>query len=165
MRCTRVEKPFLFAVFRFRGARPPGGFPPETWRRVSGFTNFHLVESGQEPYASPRNSAAGAVRQLDSRVTASRKLDLLVYDVLAADGVSFESDAQGVEAIRQWGFKVPERITVAGAVEEIIEYHASKGDADQYANTLVAITVGDSASARHIRIQNRVSSTQYPDHR
>ncbi len=46
----------------------------------------------------------------------------------------------------------------AGASGEIIEYHASKGDAEQYANTVVAVTLGDAASARHLRIQNRASS-------
>jgi len=37
----------------------------------------------------------------------------------------------------------------------IIEYHASKGDADQYANTVVVLTVGDNASANHVRVQDR----------
>ncbi len=37
----------------------------------------------------------------------------------------------------------------------VIEYHASRGDADQYANTVVTIAVGDNASARHVRIQDR----------
>lgn len=87
-------------------------------------SNQRLVESGQEPYASPRNSAAGAVRQLDSRVTASRKLGLLVYDILRVEGVSFASDEEGVEAIRQWGFTVPERIQVVHGLDEIIAYHA-----------------------------------------
>ena len=45
----------------------------------------------------------------------------------------------------------------AGASGEIIEYHASKGDADQYANTIVSVAVGDAASARHLRVQNRAA--------
>lgn len=44
-----------------------------------------------------------------------------------------------------------------GASGEIIEYHASKGDADQYANTIVSVAVGDAASARHLRVQNRAA--------
>ncbi len=93
---------------------------------VSDFAEFNqrLVESGQEPYASPRNSAAGAIRQLDSRVTASRKLDVLVYDVLAAEGVSFSTDTAGVQAIRDWGFRVPENIEVVSTAEDILAYHA-----------------------------------------
>ena len=97
---------------------------------ISDFQDFNagLVEAGGEPYASPRNSAAGSIRQLDSRITASRKLHLLVYDVLAVEGATFRSDADGVEAIRQWGFKVPERIQVVHTVDEILEYHAAFGE-------------------------------------
>ena len=86
--------------------------------------NARLVEAGGEPYASPRNSAAGSLRQLDSHVTASRKLDLLVYDILAIEGSGFKSDTDGIEAIQHWGFKVPERIRSGRTVEDILEYHA-----------------------------------------
>jgi len=108
------------------------GVPPllalrgEVMMRISDFAAFNagLVEAGLEPYASPRNSAAGSVRQLDPRITASRKLEVLVYDVLAVEGVTFASDSEGVEAIREWGFKVPERIETATTVEEMVAYHA-----------------------------------------
>lgn len=98
----------------------------EVMMYVSDFAEFNrgLVESGAQPYASPRNSAAGSVRQLDSRVTASRKLDLLVYDVLHAEGVSFDRDQDGVEAIRDWGFRLPERIETTTTAEGIVAYHA-----------------------------------------
>ena len=101
---------------------------------ISDFQDFNagLVEAGLDPYASPRNSAAGSVRQLDPQVTASRKLDVLVYDLLVVEGQTFRSDTEGVEAIRQWGFKLPERIELAGSVEEILDYHAAFGaDRDQ----------------------------------
>jgi DNA ligase (NAD+) len=92
---------------------------------ISEFERFNagLVQAGEEPYASPRNSAAGAVRQLDPRVTAQRKLDCLAYDILAAQGVSFRNDHEGVEALRQWGFKVPERVERAETIEEVLAYH------------------------------------------
>jgi DNA ligase (NAD+) len=94
---------------------------------VSDFADFNqkLVESGAEPYASPRNSAAGAIRQLDSRMTAKRKLDVLVYDVLAVEGTSFSSDTDGVQAIRDWGLRVPDRIETATSAQGILDYHAA----------------------------------------
>lgn len=94
---------------------------------ISDFQDFNagLVERGREPYASPRNSAAGSIRQLDSRMTAARKLEVLVYDVLAVEGASFTSDTDGVEAIVEWGFRVPERIRTAATVDEILSYHAA----------------------------------------
>lgn len=99
----------------------------EVMMYISDFEAFNarLVESGQEPYASPRNSAAGSVRQLDPRITASRKLDVLIYDVLRVEGTTFASDTEGVEAIRQWGFKVPERLETTSDVEGILAYHAA----------------------------------------
>ena len=117
---------------------------------ISDFQEFNArrVESGEEPYASPRNTAAGSVRQLDSRVTASTKLDVLVYDVLTVEGQTFRSDTEGVEAIRQWGFKLPERIELAGSVEEILEYHAAFGaDRDRldYEIDGVVIKLNDSS--------------------
>jgi len=99
----------------------------EVMMYISDFQDFNarLVERGEEPYASPRNSASGAIRQLDPAVTASRKLDLLVYDVIAAPGATFATDSEGIQAIREWGFKVPDRIEIAHSLEEILDYHAA----------------------------------------
>jgi DNA ligase (NAD+) len=109
-----------------RRAPPLLALRGEVMMYISDFQAFNagLVEAGSEPYASPRNSAAGAIRQLDSGVTASRKLDLIVYDVLAVEGMSFPTDTEGVQAIRDWGFKVPERVETARSGDEIISYHA-----------------------------------------
>ncbi|HSH74541.1 MAG TPA: NAD-dependent DNA ligase LigA, partial [Longimicrobiales bacterium] len=125
----------------------------EVMMYISDFQDFNagLVERGEEPYASPRNSAAGAVRQLDSSITASRRLDLIAYDILAVEGATFPSDSAGLEAVREWGFKVPERVRVAGSVEEILEYHAAfaaeRDDLD-YEIDGVVIKLDD-LSARH----------------
>jgi DNA ligase (NAD+) len=99
----------------------------EVMMYISDFQDFNarLVERGEEPYASPRNSASGAIRQLDPTVTAGRKLDLLVYDVVAAPGAMFRSDSEGIQALREWGFKVPERVEVVETLDEIFAYHAS----------------------------------------
>ncbi|MGD8322301.1 MAG: NAD-dependent DNA ligase LigA [Gemmatimonadota bacterium] len=113
-----------------RDAPPVVAFRGEVMMYISDFEAFNarLAESGQEPYASPRNSAAGAIRQLDPRITASRKLDVLVYDVLHMEGAEpFATDTDGIEAIRQWGFKVPERLQTAGSVDEILAYQAAYG--------------------------------------
>ena len=80
--------------------------------------NAQLVEQGEEPYASPRNSAAGAIRQLDPRVTARRKLYCLAYDLLSVRGASFRKDRDVLEALRQWGFRVPDDIELTSSLEE-----------------------------------------------
>jgi DNA ligase (NAD+) len=125
----------------------------EVMMYISDFADFNagLVEAGLEPYASPRNSAAGSIRQLDPRVTASRKLDVLIYDVLAVQGESFNSDSEGVEAIRHWGFRVPERIQKAHTVEEILQYHgafAAERDELDYEIDGVVIKLDDLGARR-----------------
>ncbi len=94
---------------------------------ISAFQRFNagLVADGSEAYASPRNSAAGAIRQLDATLTAQRELDCLAYDVMHVEGAEFKTDSEGIQALRDWGFKVPERIETASTVEEIVAYHAA----------------------------------------
>jgi len=92
---------------------------------LSGFEalNQQLVEEGSDPYANPRNASAGALRQLDSRITAQRPLDLLAFDILATSESSFRTDREVVDALRDWGFRVPERVEVLEDVAGILEYH------------------------------------------
>jgi len=85
--------------------------------------NQKLMEEGSGPFANPRNASAGALRQLDSRITAQRPLDLLAYDILALSGAEFREDREVVEALGDWGLKVPERVTLLEDVEGILEYH------------------------------------------
>ncbi len=87
--------------------------------------NERMVERGSEPYVNPRNSASGFLRQLDSRLTAERPLDLLAYDILMVRGAQLTSDSEAVRALREWGFRTPERVTLAATVEEILEYHGA----------------------------------------
>lgn len=85
--------------------------------------NQSMVEKGSEPYVNPRNSAAGSLRQLDQRVTAERPLEVLAYDVLVSRGVQLVSDENAIQALRDWGFKTPERVALATTVGEILKYH------------------------------------------
>lgn len=68
--------------------------------------NEERSENGDEPYANPRNTAAGTLKLQDSSVVATRNLDCMLYGVYASKrnaGSHFES----VERARQWGFKTP----------------------------------------------------------
>lgn len=89
--------------------------------------NEGLLAAGQEPFANPRNAAAGALRQLDPRITASRPLDLYAYDVLAMEGAAagfgLSTQWEVLAALSEWGFRVNERIRRAATVEEIQGYH------------------------------------------
>lgn len=120
----------------------------EVLMNVSDFETFNarMVDSGVQPYASPRNSAAGAIRQLDSRVTALRKLHFVAFDVLSAHGVTFHKDRERVEALLRWGFRVPEGGTVATSVGEVLAYHrgwAARRDTLDYEIDGVVIKLDD----------------------
>lgn len=78
---------------------------------------------GKEPYANPRNAAAGALRQLDPRITAARPLDLYAYDILASDGVRVVTQWETLQALRDWGLQVNDRIKKGRTLEDILAYH------------------------------------------
>ena len=77
-------------------------------------------DRGQPAFANPRNAAAGAVRQLDSRVTAGRRLHFFAYGVGLWEGLGVETQSGLLERLASWGFRVsPERAVVRGADEAV----------------------------------------------
>lgn len=86
--------------------------------------NESLIAEGKEPFANPRNAAAGGVRQLDPQITASRPLHLYVYDILASEGLEgIDTQWDVLQSLKEWGLKVNERIRKAKTLEDIQEYH------------------------------------------
>ena len=83
--------------------------------------NRERVEEGEEPFANPRNAAAGTLRQLDPGVVADRQLDCFVYDVLDASEMP-PSQRVALDRLRAWGFHVADRIDVVDDVEDAIDY-------------------------------------------
>ena len=87
--------------------------------------NERLIAEGKEPFANPRNAAAGSVRQLDPQMTAARPLHLYVYDVLASEGVEgIDSQWEVLASLRAWGLKVNERIRKGTTLDDVLAYHA-----------------------------------------
>ncbi|MCA1905741.1 MAG: NAD-dependent DNA ligase LigA [Desulfarculus sp.] len=68
--------------------------------------NRSLVEAGQEPFANPRNAAAGSLRQLDPRVTAGRPLRFFPFELVNAIELGFTSDHEALRRLDHWGFPV-----------------------------------------------------------
>ena len=85
--------------------------PKEEFARI----NEEIIERGQDPFANPRNSGAGSLRQLDSRITASRKLMIFFYDVIGPSRAEFQSQEEMVEHLASLDLPTnPEGKTVHG---------------------------------------------------
>jgi len=94
--------------------------------RVDGFEalNERLMAEGKEPFANPRNAAAGSLRQLDPTISASRPLEAYAYDVLFASSLPVRTQWETLELLRAWGFRVSEQIERATTLDELAAYHA-----------------------------------------
>ncbi|MGD8543325.1 MAG: NAD-dependent DNA ligase LigA, partial [Desulfobacteraceae bacterium] len=82
--------------------------------------NQERLAAGLAPFANPRNAAAGSLRQLDSRVTAGRPLEIFCYGVGAVDGRSLAAHSETLGYLKTLGFRinplVRERITIEEAL-------------------------------------------------
>jgi len=87
------------------------------------FTAFNRerVERGEDPFANPRNAAAGTLRQLDPSVTAERPLSIFFFGVLDAS-VDFESHSELHERFPEWGLRVCDRTAVVDDIDAAIDY-------------------------------------------
>ncbi len=68
--------------------------------------NQRQEAEGKPLFANPRNAAAGSLRQLDSKIAAKRGLDIFVFNVQLAEGVSFENHAESLDFLKKLQFKV-----------------------------------------------------------
>ena len=97
--------------------------PKESFRKL----NEEQEAEGKPLFANPRNAAAGSLRQLDPKIAAKRRLDILIFNVQLAEGVEFETHSQSLQYLRDLHFKViPSQILsapkeIGKAVEAINE--------------------------------------------
>ena len=92
--------------------------PREAFARL----NARLEEAGEPTFANPRNAAAGAVRQKDPAITATRPLEIFLYHVSVLEPVRFDSHWERLEALRKSGFAVNPRSERCANIEAVIAY-------------------------------------------
>jgi DNA ligase (NAD+) len=95
------------------------------YRRDFDALNERQRAAGQKEYVNPRNAAAGAVRQLDSRITASRRLRFFAYALISEAGV--QTHSQALDRLEELGFPVCKERDVVPDVEKALEYYARIG--------------------------------------
>lgn len=93
-------------------------YPIEAFKTL----NKELAEEGEPVFANPRNAASGAIRQLDSSITASRPLDFYAWGVGEVVGIEINLEQEIVEALRLWGFRVEDHIMKCENIDEAISY-------------------------------------------
>ncbi|WP_433326979.1 NAD-dependent DNA ligase LigA [Spirillospora sp. CA-294931] len=131
----------------------------EVFLPVEGFeqVNEAQAEAGKEPFANPRNAAAGSLRQKDPRVTARRPLGMLVHGFGAwQGGKQPDTQAEAYELMREWGLPVSDRYKVLSgldAVREYIEYYGEHRHDPDYEIDGVVVKVDQFA------LQRRLGST------
>lgn len=108
-----------------------GNYPPHFAIRgeiilpFAGFEkmNQELIEIGETPYSNPRNTASGSLKLQDSSEVAKRPLDCLLYS-LVGNNLPFQSQFDGLQAARDWGFKAPKQAKLAKNIDEVFEFIA-----------------------------------------
>lgn len=83
--------------------------------------NRQREASGESLFANPRNAAAGSVRQLDSSITASRRLHLACYGIGKVSGIDFKSQNELINWLRESRFPVPAIVLTAKGIENVIK--------------------------------------------
>jgi DNA ligase (NAD+) len=106
---TGIAPPAMFEV------RGEIYFPQKEFDRV----NAERRAQGEEEFANPRNAAAGTLKQLDPRVTASRKLGFVAYGLGFCETVPFASHAEFLAAARAWGLPTNPLMQFCNTFDEV----------------------------------------------
>ncbi|MDD3095654.1 MAG: NAD-dependent DNA ligase LigA, partial [Candidatus Marinimicrobia bacterium] len=84
--------------------------------------NKEREEKGEKLFANPRNAAAGSLRQLDSRISAKRPLEIFIYAPGKIEGWSFKNHWEFLQQLKSWGFRINSMNTLLQGETEMINY-------------------------------------------
>ncbi len=102
----------------------------EVFMSKAGFErlNAHQLEAGGKTFANPRNAAAGSLRQLDSRITASRPLEFCCYGIGQVQGQLPDTHIAILQKLKTWGLPISHELKRADGIEECLEYYRDIGE-------------------------------------
>ncbi|MCY8520466.1 NAD-dependent DNA ligase LigA [Bacillus atrophaeus] len=83
--------------------------------------NKERLKKEEEPFANPRNAAAGSLRQLDPKIAAKRNLDIFVYSIAELDEMGVDTQSQGLDFLDEIGFKTNQERKKCGTIDEVID--------------------------------------------
>ncbi len=117
--------------------------------------NRKRAEQGEPPFANPRNSAAGSVRQLDPMVTAQRKLDLYFYGTGDQTGFSHKTHFEMMNTLKKLGLKINPHIVLCNNIEDSI---IACREIESLRNTLPYNIDGAVIKVNSLEIQNKLGT-------
>ena len=127
--------------------------PVEAFERL----NESLLEAGKPPFANPRNSAAGSLRQKDPRITASRALGMVCHGLGAREGFEPEAQSHSYEALRSWGLPISDQVRVVPTLKDVEKYIENAGE---HRHTIVPYEIdGVVVKVDDVALQRRLGST------
>ena len=115
LRLVETETP-IPAVLEVRGEV----FIPKD--RLNGI-NVARAAAGEPPFANPRNAAAGSLRLQNASITASRPLDIFVYNLNYAEGFAFTTHTESLEQMKRWGLKCNPHTACHKSIEDVQHYY------------------------------------------
>jgi DNA ligase (NAD+) len=121
-------------------------------RREFDRINGEKEASGEEPFANPRNAAAGSLKQLDSRIVAERKLSIFFYG-LGQPPNEITGHHQGMQWLRKLGFRINPHLALCSDLSEVIKYCSEweeKRESLDYDIDGIVIKVDSYAQQKHL---------------
>ncbi|MEK1908446.1 MAG: NAD-dependent DNA ligase LigA [Pseudomonas sp.] len=105
----------------------------EVFMSKAGFEalNARQLESGGKTFANPRNAAAGSLRQLDSKITASRPLEFCCYGVGRVEGELPATQVGMLQQLKVWGLPISRELKLAKGAHECLDYYRDIGERRQ----------------------------------
>src|SRR5690554_3879295 len=99
----------------------------EVYMPKAGFEalNQRVLAAGHKPFANPRNAAAGSLRQLDAKITASRPLEFCCYGS-STEGLA-QTHASTLQRLREWGISISPELQVVNSIDDCLAYYADIG--------------------------------------
>jgi len=94
-------------------------YPIDSFKKL----NKELEDEGEPVFVNPRNAASGALRQLDSSITAKRPLDFFAWGIGEVNGHTFNNEHEIIKQLKKWGFKIENRIEICKNIFKAVQYH------------------------------------------
>ncbi|MCD8842399.1 NAD-dependent DNA ligase LigA [Staphylococcus arlettae] len=108
----KIKKPLTFEV------RGEAYMPRSSFLKL----NEEKAQNGEQPFANPRNAAAGSLRQLDARLAAKRKLSVFLYSVNNFTEFDATTQSGALDELDELGFKTNQKRKKVGTIDEVLEF-------------------------------------------